>query len=73
VGGGEGPEDQGRLRGRIWPLLRRGASKGRASLTVLQEELEGARQSVWKPQGGVCGVSSGQAFHPSVPQFSPSC
>lgn len=25
------------------------------------------------PQGGAHGVSSGQAFHPAVPQFSPSC
>lgn len=27
----EGPEDQGRLRGGIWPLPRRGVSQGRAS------------------------------------------
>ena len=25
------------------------------------------------PRGGVHGVSSGQAFHPNLPQFSPSC
>lgn len=32
-----------------------------------------ARQYGRGPQGGVHGVSSGQAFHPNVPQFPPSC
>lgn len=34
------------------------------------EELDGRFGG---PQGGAGGVSSGQAFHPNVPQFSPSC
>lgn len=74
----EGPgEVQGTLRdGREqWPFPRRAEGSRRVSkLTGSQEELEGgARGRGWKPQGGVCGVSSGQAFRPHVPQFSPSC
>lgn len=75
---GEGPgevRDDSRA-GRKHGLFLEGerAEVGSTSFSDFQEELrKGARQEGWRPQGGVHGVSSGQAFLPNVPQFPPSC
>ena len=61
-------------RARARPLPRRGRGWQHCLHPCVWQELgRGADGRFGGPQGGAGGVSSGQAFHPNVPQFSPSC